>query len=445
MRQGLYVLFALVLSPVLAHAVQVGGSLNIDQRLFTSDLNNLTYVNREDILMLRVQHERANAYRVKGSLRARYFDRTQYTTIDQLADRGKVQPVEFEVWEARLDLYGLISEDLDVTLGKQIISWGKGDGINPTNYLAPFDLSDPIDFTTRLPVWAARFHYYFPFWDSAEPTLQFVWLPSHTPMIAPPYGMDAFGAGALPRGASLRIDEPPFALDSSIAAVKFGATVAGVDFSASYQYTWGMVPTLAGIPTDMASGGTSPIALGFPRLQVLGSDFSTELFGVGMWGEVAVIIPDAPSAPAGNYWSLQQIPLAIAAQIPGGIKKPATYVQYVAGIDYTFPRSIYLNVQFVRGLFFETTPDMNDYLMTNLRFFPFRSLKIEGMYGMAVDNLKTYTKDTMGFFGSLGVTWRGIPDVDIGLQQFMFAGGRNSIFGAFANYDQLKLFANVKF
>ncbi len=70
--------------------------------------------------------------------------------------------------------------DADLRIGKQIIVWGRADGINPTDNLSPrnYTLLVPENDDQRMGARAAKVNYHV-----ADATVTAVWLPRFTPSV----------------------------------------------------------------------------------------------------------------------------------------------------------------------------------------------------------------------------------------------------------------------
>jgi len=80
--------------------------------------------------------------------------------------------------EVYIDLY---LGSFDFRLGKQIIVWGKADGINPTDNITPWDFSDFLDTEDeRIGVFALKANYYI-----GELTLEGILIPAFAPSLLP--------------------------------------------------------------------------------------------------------------------------------------------------------------------------------------------------------------------------------------------------------------------
>ncbi|MCE5301385.1 MAG: hypothetical protein LLG37_11020, partial [Spirochaetia bacterium] len=67
-----------------------------------------------------------------------------------LLSYSDVSPYEIRLNEAYAGFYKVGFDFLDITVGKQVVSWGTADKLNQTDILTPYDFSDPLDFNKRI-------------------------------------------------------------------------------------------------------------------------------------------------------------------------------------------------------------------------------------------------------------------------------------------------------
>jgi len=146
-----------------------------------------------------------------------------------------------ELREAYMDY---TAERWDLRLGRQIIIWGKADGLAITDIVSPLDYTEFLaqDFDDiRLPVDALRGRLLF---DRAN--LEFLWLPVFRPMVLPLPGTPWALEYELPENAKVEFydpDEPDLSLKNSELAGKVSFYLSGIDFAISAFYTWDDLPT----------------------------------------------------------------------------------------------------------------------------------------------------------------------------------------------------------
>lgn len=294
-------------------------------------------------LSVSIAHADADpALSYSGSLRADYFQSTRTLDDDSnlvgataqvkatwhpsnaLTGRFEARAMDPEAnhsgaASARLiEGYGALHQTRwDWRFGKQIIAWGRADGINPTDVVSPRDYTIllPFDEDQRMGVWALSATYAW----SPEIGITALWKPSFEPSTIP---VDANSRGT-------------FAFDRSGRRLgQFGLRInrAGGDLDASVSLFHGR----SLLPNAMAPDPLSATALrlDYPMITMLGADLARNFSAFGTRLELAY------ANPAGS----------LAGDKPG--VRPNLWV--VAGIDRTFYPELNVNVQ----LFLRRTWDL---------------------------------------------------------------------------------------
>jgi len=187
--------------------------------------------------------------------------------------------------EAFLDMY---FNEFDLRLGKQIISWGKADAVNPTNNLNPTDYSNLLD-DEDIGVVAVNFNYYWREWN-----LQLIGVPGFTPTRLPPRGTRF---SLIPPETPLPVEDPELpsnTLENSQFGVRLKTTHQGWDFSINYY------DGINDIPSPSLRMGMGPFPFPIPvaivpvyhRYRALGGNFATTFDMWGLHGEAAQLIFD---------------------------------------------------------------------------------------------------------------------------------------------------------
>jgi hypothetical protein len=208
---------------------------------------------------------------------------------------------------------------LDVRAGRQIIAWGRADGLNPTDNLTGEDLTllAPDDDDRRLGTTALRASYYL-----GDVSVAAFWLPE--------FRGHRFPLPASPGSTFVR-DRREWPGDQW--ALRVEQTGRAVDWSVSYFHGRDLTPDLgvrlaAAIPDREAS-----IALSHHRVQAVGADMAVNLGRIGLRAEGAYI--DTEDTAGRDPFT----------------KNP--FLVVVVGGDRTFREYLNLNVQyiyrFVRG------------------------------------------------------------------------------------------------
>ncbi len=201
----------------------------------------------------------------------------------------------------------LRGELAELRLGRQIVAWGRADGINPTDNLTPRDYTVLLPFeddqrfgtdSARLDVAATHEH-----------TLSVFATPFFEPSRIP-----------LPGRASFVDRRPRKSLKDAQVGIRLNKGGESLDWSVSYFRGHSLLPTLRPVAPGAAGG-----VLTYDPIWVLGVDFARNLGRYGFRGEAAYLRSEDR---AGSD------PFA---------KNPQLY--WVLGVDRTFLENLNLNVQ----------------------------------------------------------------------------------------------------
>jgi hypothetical protein len=192
---------------------------------------------------------------------------------------GYNREAPFADWDIREAWAAVSPGACDIKFGRQIIAWGRADGINPTNNITPRDqsvLSSEYD-DTRLgnELLLAKV-------NLGRASLQGIWLPYYRPDVLPISG------ARLP--ATIAIGAPVYPdhrIENSGCAFRFDLALSAFDGSLSYFNGYA---TLPGFDYTLSQTGLQLIPRAY-RMQAIGADFSTTLASIGLRGEAAVKIP----------------------------------------------------------------------------------------------------------------------------------------------------------
>jgi len=292
-----------------------------------------------------------------------------YTRLDADSAPFDSEETEASLREAAIKFGGFMSESVDLTLGKQRITWGKADGVNPTDNFNPnnldaltgggvLTLGSTADFMDKPYVWALRAEKYFP----DESKLDFVWVPRMKEAELDP------GLVRRLTGLTPSFDFPwkgsGWSANLSLYGVRWSSTVRKTDLSLSFFHGYDNMPAVktatlrynalnpaAAINPLLAVTGRTAIELSYPELDVFGLDFSGEIFSAGWWAEFGYFMPKKFD---GGLILIEQNGLLPARAVPISIMED-NYLKYTLGFDYTLPfgEGVYTNIQFAHGLFDE--------------------------------------------------------------------------------------------
>lgn len=290
------------------------------------------------------------------------------------------QPVEnVQLREAYIDLYGFLSEHIDVRIGRQRIAWGTADRLNPSDNINPWELEDFWDFGRHTPTNSLLAKYY---WNGF--TLTAVFTPRFSPSLLPDQSWKAAFMPEVPDRWQIPLPDgtmtdiwlqplsvsrmenlPERKLKASTYAVKIARDIRNYTVSFGWLRQYAPIPVLTrlsvqGKITSLPTSPDMPVPmnttvdamLSYSLRNVVNADFSGSLGSVGVWGEAALFIPEKTI-----------LTRSISIESPMGTFNPVLpdstifdgnpYLKYTLGFDYTFPANIYLNVQYVHGFFHE--------------------------------------------------------------------------------------------
>jgi len=136
-----------------------------------------------------------------------------------------------------------VGDGWDLRIGRQIIIWGKADGIQITDIISPPDYTEAITRELdeiRLPVDAVKFRL---LGDKLDTEL--IWIPVFRAAIQPSGDNPWAVSSSLPQNVSPTCRssiEPGTSLSNSEIALKVSAYLSGLDVAASVFYTWDDYP-----------------------------------------------------------------------------------------------------------------------------------------------------------------------------------------------------------
>ncbi|NOX89261.1 MAG: hypothetical protein GXO77_09545 [Calditrichaeota bacterium] len=363
-----------------------------------------------------------------SSVDIRFYDLPRVSDLKQLENLNQQYPTDLSLWEAYIDVYGFLMKNLDLRIGKQRISWGTADKLNPTDNLNPDDFSDLVNFAEKIPTWAIKGDYYL-----GNFTLTGIWIPSLTPILLPRFGAQLFLGNPAPAlRDTLALPSP--GLKHSMFAFKVSGNLGTWDYSLSYFNGYDDIPVLYRFSIGNPVGAN--LYMKFPKMQVIGADFATELAGIGFWGEGALFFP-------GKVF-LKTVIGNTAESSVALDDKP--YFKFTIGGDYTFPRGWYFNIQWMHGFFTERGNDfLHDYFIGKLDKNLFNNdvkVSIGGALeiGSWNDISATYG---YGIFPEL--VYQAIDNMELALGAFVAEGKKQALFGAWKNSDQVYLRMKVNF
>ncbi len=423
--------------------LKLSGYLQTDQRFLTQSPHNWAW--NENRLSFQLDKQFAGKAKFHSEVWLRNIGIPNISSSFNLYNKSIIDPWNLEIREANVQIFGLFTKNLDVTIGRQRIAWGTADKFNPTDNVNPYDFEDIIDFGRHRGSDAISLQYYF----SPDFSLQTVYVPIFQPDNMP---IGIFRNALqpeikLPDGLSLqsysdKILTPAYNLkESTQYGARFKGFISGIDFSLSYLYNHYGQPFDVYNKIEKADtlGGVSINAqLQYPRTHIFGIDFATNILGAGLWGEAAMFLPV-------NSIELKTDITALVPDAPQPIiidstilsKKP--YLKFVLGTDYSFANNSYINFQYLHGFINEHgSKNLNDYFVLryeiNLFNNTFKIAPLSG--GVCINNWKDI-KNNYAFFYVPQITYMATDNVELNLSAAIFGGTGNNLFANLKNYNMI--------
>jgi len=363
----LLILFCMVVSARAESllGVKLSGSLNTDNRMY---LKNGDFSWQEYGLDLKIEANPTKKAKFVSEIWIRTLGFSTIQSSTDLVNEDNSSPLKLNLRELYVDIYGVFFDNIDMRLGRQRISWGTADKLNPTDNLNPDDLEDIWDFGRHLSSDGVKASCYL-----ADLTLTVVYIPVFRPAVMPEgeWAAALSPAMELPAGLILKSLSDTIILpannpgESSITGVKMEMPILGYDFSVSYVYGRDDLPvTKKVIFSPTAAPGEVDIAteLVYPRMNIIGMDMAGAIADIGIWAEAAVFFPEK------IIMTTDLSALAMGVQ-ESTVLDSEPYVKYVVGLDYTFGNGIYINAQYLHGFIHERgTDNLEDYIMFGMEW-----------------------------------------------------------------------------
>ena len=347
-------------------ALALGGAVSTDDRVSTEADPQLTFQEYRLELSADARPSDSARFHAEAWIRSAGLSPSSLSSTVSLFSPGGIAPVSLDLREAYFELNGFIFSNVDLKVGRQRIAWGTADKLNPTDNVNALDLGDPWDFGSHLGSDGVQLSVY-------EWGLQFtgVAVAQFTPAVLPTgnwatalMGQAIEAPAGLTLGTvSTSVTLPGLTLADSInAGLRIKGNLLGYDLSVSYLYGRQSLPVIDSEVITMAGLTAINVAanLVYPREHVFGADLAGSILGVGVWAEAAVFLPE-------KITLTQDSSGAGGGVLQTTVLDSTPYLKYVVGGDYTFPGNVYLNAQFVHGLFQEAgTGNLHDYFSVNL-------------------------------------------------------------------------------
>ncbi len=421
--------------------VSLDGSVMTYNRLRLQQEGRWTW--NENRLTLKITGNPSERVHFFANVRLRGFGFPATTTTSDLQRRQKdtAYPWGMELREAYVDIYGFLSENLDLRIGRQRIAWGTADQLNPTDNLNPDDLEDIFNFGAHFGSNALLANYYL-----GDFTLTGVVLPVFQPATLP-FGdwsraftpMDVTQFPFTVAQYTDHIILPDNRLKQSTSyALKISGTHFGYDWSLSYYNGRDDLPLVTAVeitPIGQSVNLQANVTLTYPRMRVLGADLAGALGSVGIWAEAALFFPEKQLRTL-QYPDFQSFPNTITVTETALDDKP--YLKWVLGGDYTFKGGWYVNVQFLHGFLHERgAEELNDYVLARVeKRFLNDALKVVPFgIALAVPDWQQI-RDNYGLAGGPEIAYFPADALEIAIGAYLITGKGNNLFSRIKDFDE---------
>ena len=424
-----------------ADKLKLSGELLTDQRFLDESPNDWAW--NENRLTLNLEKSTDNA-KFYSEVWLRNIGLPDINSSSDLYNKGILDPYNLEVREAYVQLYGFLTKNLDVTIGRQRIVWGTADKLNPTDNLNPLDLEDILDFGRRRGSDAINLNYYI----NNDFSMQGVFIPFFQPANMP-VGIFAnilnptmeMPDGMVLKSVSDTLMMPKYNIgESSSAGLKFKGFAKGVNFSLSYVWGYDGLPFATKnslIPVDTLGGININSQLSYARTHIMGADLVTSIAGFGVWAEAAAFIPGKDVIMTNDlsaFYPMSPVPVTMDSL---ALDKSKPYIKFVIGGDYFFSDGSYLNVQYLHGFIHERAREnLNDYFFLRYeKTFLNNKLKITPIGGGFIVTDWENIQDNYALAYMPEIAYNPTVNSEITVSTTIFDGKGDNLFAQLKDYN----------
>jgi hypothetical protein len=434
------IIICLCLLPSIVLAQKAGiawnGYLQSDNRIYLLGDNNFSW--HEHRLNLRAELSLFEKTHFYSELWVRSLGFPKVGSSADLDDNNILRPLNLDLREAYIDIYGFVLPDLDIRLGRQRIAWGTGDKINPTDNLNPHDLEDIWDFGRHLGSDGMLASLY-----AGGYTFSAAVLPFFTPAVLPVaewtsmlYGTMEMPAGLQIASASDSIIMPANNLRETFkGGLKIKKQFFGYDIALSYVYGLDDLPVVTKatiVPTGNIGEVDISTELIYPKMHIVGFDIAGAMGTVGVWAEAAMFVPERVNL----ITDLTALGMGIQESIA---LDNEPYVKFLLGADYTFKNGLYLNIQYLHGFVHERGwDDLRDYVMFGSEWNILNSkVKIMPLAGaIAIADFDALA-DNYAVVYTPELAYMPFDNAELSVGTRWIAGSENTIFGQLRDNDEI--------
>jgi len=437
--------FVIIMRSGTSEGIEFGGYLQTDDRIAINQNHDFSW--QEYRLALNANADMSDKARFYSEIWLRSWGFPAIQNSSDLLNADRVFPWNLQLREAYLDLYGFPLKNADVRIGKQRITWGTADKMNPTDNLNPDDLEDIWDFGRHTGSNGLKISYYLKdlnFLGTIIPIFSPAILPkgNWTKLLMPSFNVPA---GLTIRNISDSIIQPEAnTKNSSTYGLKIAKNLLGYDFSLSYVYGRDDLPMPKKITFTPSAADPGEVdmksELFFPRTRILGLDMSGSVAGFGIWGEGALFCSEEIIMTT----DLSALGLGVTDST---ILKNRVYAKYVVGTDYSLRDRVYINVQYLHGFFHERGKEnLEDYLLLGLEWSllneKLKLMPISG--GLEIKALKNI-KENYALIYLPEISYHPIDNAEINLGARWIQGAAATTFGKAKDHSEAYLKVKYSF
>ncbi|MCF8362456.1 MAG: hypothetical protein K9G70_07515 [Prolixibacteraceae bacterium] len=410
-------LVLLCVAPLLSLAqdrFDIGGKIHYSNFSYFSDKQGKINGRNEGLLQVELSSKRESPVQWKAATELR----------EDLSDASRKRLWIDELWTMKR------FKNLDMTMGKQIISWGTTDGINPVNNINPVDYSDLLDTDDEtIGVYALRAQWFFNMADIDvvyTPVASFGVLPGTNSRWFPSAKMMGLPAPIDDIGLTIRENEPKKSFANGEIGLRIRKRMPGADFAISYYNGYDHLPGfILGMNSDNLPEQGLVLVEDYRRQQVFGAELVLMLpWGWAFRGESALFVPEGDDTNDERY--IQAV-AGIDKNIVLSSSSLRVIMQYI--YDYNIDGAEYDDFD-LRHLF--TNSPMGNFDWT---FHNDLSLSAMGMYNF----------DTDGFYFNPGVSYTAIGGLCFSVKADVLGGAGESFFGNYSFNNRVRMKMSYRF
>jgi len=351
--------------------------------------------------------------------------------MSDISKKGIFPETRLLLGEAYVHLKRFPASFVDLGIGRQKVTMGKGDVVSPVDVICPDDLSDPLKFDEKIAKELISACFYA---GGAE--LALYYSPVFTPSLL---FEDFIDLKEQFKGVDYIRDTvvmPAGITESSDIFAVLSGDISSVSLSAFYGYTRTHTPLPLSVTVEMASmtSALADIEFFFPRMHTAGVSISGSAGDVGVWADFSA-----------NYISQTEYSIDLSSVGRGVLDTFSMEKKYffngLAGMDYTFEGGFYVSLQYAHGMRGEYGEEtMHDYVFmgTRLPLMNERILLEPLNFSYEINDFKMITKRG-AIVAYPKATYKGMDNLEISAALIYVNATSETNFNRMDGYDGVEL------